>query len=325
MTTMANLHLKPNLVETSCRHIMNTVRSLPLNFNIVETPYSIYVTVRKSLLKSTQSLDNQIVVDQDEKIKKLEEANHHLKADLEEAVVESEEKAKLILDLKQTVKNLCDKLDTTEKNNLKLDTIKNVKDEEIETIKTKNKNLVTDNKNLRKDFRELMQELDRAKQESFESKTRLESQVGQLENMLKDQRSETKDVLRNIEQEKAELEFFRVQSKLEKKEIASQTDSHPDIPYLVTDPLPPIFSLQLRYKSRPINFLSRSIPNLSSILWCPPDDEYCDAADEYLADQYDREIEEFYLEAREQARVQHGVGQHGQHEPQGVPDDLDHL
>ena len=82
---------------------------------------------------------------------------------------------------------------------------------------------------------------------------------------------------------------------IEQKEVPTQTDSHPDIPYL-------IFSSQLlHYKSRPINFLSRYIPNLNSILWCPPEVEYCDAANEYLADQYDREIKEFYLEAREQA------------------------
>ena len=48
-----------------------------------------------------------------------------------------------------------------------------------------------------------------------------------------------------------------------------------------------------------------------------PDDEYLDAAEEFLAEQYDREIEEFYLEAREQARVKHGAGQHGQLEEQG--------
>ena len=113
----------------------------------------------------------------------------------------------------------------------------------------------------------MKQELDRAKQESLESKCRLEFKVGQLKNKLKDQRSETKDVLRNIENEKAELEFFRVQSKIEKKEVPSQTDTNPDIPYLVTDPLPPIFSLQPCYKLRQINFLSGSIPNLNSILW----------------------------------------------------------
>ena len=66
------------------------------------------------------------------------------------------------------------------------------------------------------------------------------------------------------------------------------------------------------------------MPNLNSILWCPPDDEYLDAAEEFLAEQYDREIEEFYLEAREQARVKHGAEQHGQLEHEGVPGEHHH-
>ena len=35
----------------------------------------------------------------------------------------------------------------------------------------------------------------------------------------------------------------------------------------------------------------------------PPDDEIGDAANEYLAEQYDNEIQEFYREAQEQARL----------------------
>jgi hypothetical protein len=78
--------------------------------------------------------------------------------------------------------------------------------------------------------------------------------------------------------------------------------------------------MQLCHRSRPIHFLSRSIPNLNSILWCPPDDEALDAAEEYLSEQYDREIEEFYLQARDQALMKHEAEQHGQQEHQAVPD-----
>ena len=60
-------------------------------------------------------------------------------------------------------------------------------------------------------MKNLILELDRAKQESLESKSRLKFKVGQLEKKLKDQISETKDVLRNIKNEKAELELFRAQ------------------------------------------------------------------------------------------------------------------
>ena len=70
--------------------------------------------------------------------------------------------------------------------------------------------------------------------------------------------------------------------------------------------------------------VSRSLPNLISFLWCPPDDEYIDAAEEFLAEQYDREIQEFYLDAKEQARLKHGAEQLGHGELQGVQDDHQH-
>ena len=62
---------------------------------------------------------------------------------------------------------------------------------------------------------------------------------------------------------RAELKFVKSESVIQKQDAISQTKSHPDIPYKLTDPLPPIFSMELRHKSRPIHFLSRSIPNLT--------------------------------------------------------------
>ena len=47
---------------------------------------------------------------------------------------------------------------------------------------------------------------------------------------------------------------------------------------------------------------------MNSICWCLPDDDLIDAAEEYLAEQYDREIQEFYRDAQEQARVEHAGG-----------------
>ena len=317
---MSDLHLKSCLVETSCSHIMKTIKSLPLNYNIVETPYSIYLTLRKSLLKGAQSFEIPEVVKQDEKVTNLDKANAYLSASLEEAVIDSEEKANTIYKLEETVQNLLEKLENSEKINLKEhEELKTLKDEEIDNVKVKNKNLVSENKTLRKDLKNLTKELDLFKCESLQSKRKLESKIELLEKRFEDQKSETEAVLSNIENERAELKLLREKFFIVKKEVPSQTLSNPDVPYLVTDPLPPIFSSQLCFKSRPIHFLSRSMPNLNSILWCPPDDEDLDAAEEFLAEQYDREIEEFYLEAREQARVKHVAGQHGHLEQQGVP------
>ena len=85
--------------------------------------------------------------------------------------------------------------------------------------------------------------------------------------------------------------------------IYTQTDYGPDIPYSITTPLPPIFNSQLLFKTPPIKFLSRSIPNLDKICWSQPDYGNTDEADEALADQYDREVKDFYIEACERARI----------------------
>ena len=159
----------------------------------------------------------------------------------------------------------------------------------------------------------MINQFDQFKHESLQSKNSLESKIELLENRLEYQKSETKEILQIIENEK----LIRDKLMIERKETDSQTDYHPEIPYLVTDPLPPIFSSQLCFKSRPIHFLSRSLPNLSSILWCPSDNE----AEEFLSEQYDREIQEFYLDAQEQARLKHGADQGEQVELQGVLDD----
>ena len=41
---------------------------------------------------------------------------------------------------------------------------------------------------------------------------------------------------------------------------------------------------------------------------------------EYLSEQYDREIEEFYLQARDQVIMKYEAIQHGQQEHQELPD-----
>ena len=61
---------------------MNTVKAIPLNYNITETHYSIYLTLRKSLVMSTEGFEGLQIVNQDLRIRRLEEANSNLSADL---------------------------------------------------------------------------------------------------------------------------------------------------------------------------------------------------------------------------------------------------
>ena len=86
---------------------------------------------------------------------------------------------------------------------------------------------------------------------------------------------------------------------------SSQTNYHEDIPYKVTDPLPPIFSSQLCHFSKPINFFSNSLPNLNTITWVKvsEEDELRDEAEQALCDLYDRDLELYYREAAERSRA----------------------
>ena len=85
---MVAVSVRPGLlVEDSCNNIINTVRSMPLNYSILETTFSIYLTVRKSLVKSAPGSVNSET--KDEKVK--------MQADLEESVIESEEKSYILI------------------------------------------------------------------------------------------------------------------------------------------------------------------------------------------------------------------------------------
>ena len=89
--------------EESCQGIINSIRSSCLNFSFQETPYSIYITVRKSFSKSAKSQGspeiffsqtNKAESDQQDfiqsKIKMLESANQILTQNFEDSVLELE-------------------------------------------------------------------------------------------------------------------------------------------------------------------------------------------------------------------------------------------
>jgi hypothetical protein len=84
--------------------------------------------------------------------------------------------------------------------------------------------------------------------------------------------------------------------------IPCQTDSHPDIPYHITSKLPPIFSSELCYTSRPI-FIPNSLPNLASISQLTSTYNFTDEAEEALVEQHDRQIRELYADERDCVRA----------------------
>ena len=94
-------------VESSCEFLLHSVRSSNLNFICQETPYSIFLTVRKSLQKS---FSQEIQDTPSLKTTPTEDAFEQLKRDLEEAVTENESKQETIDSLEKTVEILREKL-----------------------------------------------------------------------------------------------------------------------------------------------------------------------------------------------------------------------
>ena len=95
----------------------------------------------------------------------------------------------------------------------------------------------------------------------------------------------------------------KTETKREKQSKSSQTVSGIDTPYLISEPLPPIFGSQVCTQSKSI-FLSRSLPDISKVALVniTADDILQEAAEEALIAQYDEEINVFYEEARQIAR-----------------------
>merc|ERR1711954_30957 len=76
-----------------------------------------------------------------------------------------------------------------------------------------------------------------------------------------------------------------------------------DTPYMDTEPLPPIFGSHLCYRSKPIPYIAKSLPNLSTVSWVSvtEDDIMVDAAEQAINELYDHQVNEFYKEAKETA------------------------
>lgn len=129
--------------------------------------------------------------------------------------------------------------------------------------------------------------------------------------MIKNSRSEIKTWKKDLGRErseklKVERKLEKLVKKLESKEsIACQTMSSTDVPYMVTDPLPPIFGSELCYRSKPIPYISRSLPNLSTLSWVrvTEDDYMVEAAEQALNELFDHQVNDFYKDAKAEAEA----------------------
>ena len=98
------------IIQKACQSVLNSIRSTNLHYGIQETPFSIHITVRKSLKKSSIVSEqespkvNDSVSQEMTKLNSrctfLEQANEALKLDYEAEVNESESLKKHVAELK---------------------------------------------------------------------------------------------------------------------------------------------------------------------------------------------------------------------------------
>ena len=159
-------------IENKCHEILQSLKSSSLNYSAQITPFSIYVTVRKSLVKQMMnhpSEEAQTVVDKNpdfsseyeimkSRCKFLETSNDDLKVSLEQEVIANEGKSELIKRLEtcleETRRELSDLGETKSKTLTELDVLCKEKKKLLDEISKKTvviDKLKTVNENLEKE------------------------------------------------------------------------------------------------------------------------------------------------------------------------------
>ena len=320
--------------------LLDQVKSSNLNFHLQQSPFAATISIKTSFVKDKAGVslhphyhllspnsDNKKLVAQ---ISNLKKENSSLREDVEGALGDSEtahNNAQLLENKLGAVTLLNKKL---EQENQKLENEASEIRVELEKLKT-DKNMLDDR------FAYKSQELSQSQKSTKHLKKKIES----LEKVIEQLEFENTNLSNNVKQaqdviEEKETRIHKVISankslhsqivaaKIKPKttttssmpanistsRIASsvkflQTDSHHDIPYEITSPLPPIFSSHLCHASKRIQFLSNSLPSLHTIDWVKvtEEDTVRDMAEQALCEQYDRQIENYYNEARDKSRA----------------------
>ena len=301
--------------------ILESVKSSNLNFCMQLSPFSANISIKKTLIKDKSGvhLNPQIPIAHllEKKVKDLEILVDALQVRLTESV-ETIRELESSLRIKQEnndhkgndlevqiekksfeVSNLKEEKDQLEKKTETLEAALQEKETEIHDLQ---RNLQNSRCATNKLNKELL-----ANRVNHEKETKI---------MIKNSKSEIKTLKEDLGRErseklKIERKLENLVKKLESKEsIACQTSSSTDVPYLVTDPLPPIFGSELCYRSKPIPYISRSLPNLSTLSWVrvTEDDYMVEAAEQALNELFDHQDAKSKAEAMRQVYEENCIG-----------------
>ena len=241
-------------IQNSCQAIVNTVRVSGLNFSLQETPFSFYITVRKSALKPPkphipdfqQSACDLELIPQIEQLKSrclfLENANRHLKSDYEDAVHEVEAKTKEVFELQRDLQNLHEQQQESIANKVKTSSDqKRALEIKHERVCAENKNLKNEIENTKKDLNSTKIALKSSRKETKDTSYKFEKKVEQLNDTIKDledykvaKLSEEKELkvklrkadkkMKSVKEREAKVELERI--KTERTEHGEKTDEN---------------------------------------------------------------------------------------------------
>ena len=281
--------------EKLCSEIQRSVRTSNLHFTMQETPFSLYITVRKKLVDAKVEVhtENELLktelVNLKDKCYNLSQNNNELRLLVQNKEKDCKEKDDVIHNLNMKLEKSKGEV---QENYIKCEDFKTKHDILSEAYKKAADNLSkskSDNENLKQELKDTMKALKSKQKEEIRVSTKLSN----LEASVKTLKHENKEVIaerKKLEKEKAKLEIQVVKLKERKPSISkstttipayrseaststvamssessqfltstkeSQTEHHPDIPYEINAPLPPIFSSSLVHNSKQF-FFSRS-------------------------------------------------------------------
>ena len=240
-------HLNSN-IQNSCQDILNGVRSSCLNFALQETPFSLFLTIRKSYhkprydqnlplpqidqesLPRNQETPNDQFSQLQSKFKDLEKANENLKGLLECEVLENEHSKQTICALKNQIDHLHENIDK-----VVIEKVKTFAEEKRklqikhERICAESKSLKSDKENLEKELKHTNVALKSARKEIKDQSHDYQRKIEAFENRVKDlleyktsKASEEKDLrnkLKKVEKKLREVKEKEAELKLERNRL----------------------------------------------------------------------------------------------------------
>ena len=292
--------------------IIDCVKTSNLNFCMHLSPFSANISLKKTFIKDRAGvyLSAPIISDSSlqQKVNNFETVIDDLNMRLEKAQKEREQAYETVRILENKLEIKKEKIETDktdledlynekkllQENVVSLETVLKERDEKIDGLERrfKNSECVVDKLNK-------VVNSNKSKHEK-ETKMIIKKFKNEIKSWKKDlglERSKKIKAERNL----ATLEVIVKELKSKNVEsISCQTTHSADVPYSINTQLPPIFGSQLCQISKPLNFLSISLPNLSTLRWVKitEEDMLVNAAEDALNEQHDRQVNHYYREAK---------------------------